>query len=215
MYISDGGFLLSEERRSNAGGKRNGNGNPGGNKDGEAGATVGNDSDKTVLTKILKGIGEIKVELAEIRNMIRKENPSTVTQANFDAVRKLLPIRTVEDLDKWAEYLLDEEMKLLFGRFVKQIGGANFKDNLKRVYKNIFSNAFALQCSWLGQKNNYRISTTAVIYAVKENMFELYPQLQEKEFEIISSEWFRHARQRLEREKLVSTRLMRQHFNIL
>lgn len=50
---------------------------------------------------------------------------------------------------------------------VLSIGGKSEKDFVRRSLTAIFENDVACICSWTGQKNNFKISDTNIILAIK------------------------------------------------
>ena len=59
-----------------------------------------------------------------------------------------------------------------------QTGGRTVKDNIQRALKKLFTNACAMQCSWKGRKNNFKVSDLGFVQIMKGkftkiNMFYL------------------------------------------
>jgi hypothetical protein len=55
--------------------------------------------------------------------------------------------------------------------YIKSIGGKDHKNNINRILAKLFSNQFAIQCSWTGRgKNiNIKLGVSATINAMKSN----------------------------------------------
>lgn len=58
--------------------------------------------------------------------------------------------------------------------FIKRIGGASGTDNVKAILKRIFTNELGTHCSWLGQRNNFKICDLSLIAAIKSMCFRLF-----------------------------------------
>lgn len=54
--------------------------------------------------------------------------------------------------------------------FIKRIGGNTATDNVKAIFANpkrIFTNELGTQCSWLGQRNNFKICDLSLMAIIK------------------------------------------------
>lgn len=51
--------------------------------------------------------------------------------------------------------------------YIKRIGGTNGTDNVKAILKKIFTNELGTKCSWLGQRNNFKICDLLLITIIK------------------------------------------------
>lgn len=51
--------------------------------------------------------------------------------------------------------------------FIKRIGGNTATDNVKAILKRIFTNELGTQCSWLGQRNNFKICDLSLMTIIK------------------------------------------------
>ncbi|XP_018567597.1 uncharacterized protein LOC108908146 [Anoplophora glabripennis] len=146
-------------------------------------------------------IAHLDLQLADMRDIFSSHLNMNPNKDEFADIRKMVPIKSVEDLKQVENYINEEKYKLIMLRFVTKIGGATGKENLNRIYKVFFSNEFAIQCSWLGLRNNYRISGSPLVTLLKDVVTKAFADFQYKDFEHVSSEWFRHGKQRLVREQ--------------
>lgn len=108
------------------------------------------------------------------------------------------------------------------------VGGVDAKSNIRRILSKLFTNKFAIECSWTGRAfekdaTKFRIQGLKVIAILKsvlcyfctiildtkKNIFFLigviknqYAQYSDSNFEIDVQCWFRTAKTRFDREKL-------------
>ncbi|XP_032690716.1 uncharacterized protein LOC116853667 [Odontomachus brunneus] len=85
--------------------------------------------------------------------------------------------------------------------YVKRIGGTNGTDNVKAILKRIFTNKLGTQCSWLGQRNNFKICDLSLITVIKDVVLSVHGNFQEMSFNKAVSEWFRLSKLRYQREQ--------------
>ncbi|KAK4879402.1 hypothetical protein RN001_007548 [Aquatica leii] len=111
-----------------------------------------------------------------------------------------LPIQTLEDLKEFESLLTSNENKIQLANFIKTIGGRHPKDCVHRILKRIYSNRLGVHCSWLGQRNNFRVCDLRNMIIIKETMIAAY-HFKENDFESYASEWFRLSKLRLTREQ--------------
>ncbi|XP_063919400.1 uncharacterized protein LOC135134607 [Zophobas morio] len=153
------------------------------------------------LEQIQKNMCEIKEMLKEIGDKVfNMERSSNLTNEEKTEIDDMLPIKNKTDFDELEDYHCLPKKADFFKRLLSQIGGNGYKDNVGCVLKNIFSNEFATNCSWLGQRGNFRLAETKAINIVKEIILKAH-FVREKEVEQCCSEWIRHSKQRLKREK--------------
>jgi len=104
------------------------------------------------------------------------------------------------------------------------VGGRNKNEIVCGILQKVFDNKLAVRCSWKGQKQNFPIGRSFTISCIRGKirkkcfgyllffMFLLFRFLEcvcdaeknvctEAEFKTFSMNWFRFARQRLEREE--------------
>ncbi|KAK4886023.1 hypothetical protein RN001_002294 [Aquatica leii] len=99
------------------------------------------------------------------------------------------------------EQLIEDKINLQhFHQYVSRIGGRNGKETLQRIYKTVFSNKFAVLCSWLGHRGNFAIKNLQTTIVIKDIILGEYADFKEKDIESSVSEWFRSAKLRLKRE---------------
>ncbi|KAJ3641262.1 hypothetical protein Zmor_027776 [Zophobas morio] len=116
-------------------------------------------------------------------------------------IENRLPIRTIEALQQFEiELAFNEDFKSKFASYIKVIGGRHGKDNINRILKRVYSNELGVKCSWLGQRQNYRVCDLLNIKLVKDEVLKVHG-LKELDFESYASEWFRLSKLRLQREE--------------
>ena len=98
-------------------------------------------------------------------------------------IENRLPIRSIEALQQFEiELAFNEDFKSKFvspnwspnptdfgfqASYIKVIGGRHGKDNINRILKRVYSNELGVKCSWLGQRQNYRVCDLLNIKLVK------------------------------------------------
>ncbi|XP_063907062.1 protein tramtrack, beta isoform-like isoform X4 [Zophobas morio] len=116
-------------------------------------------------------------------------------------IENRLPIRSIEALQQFEiELAFNEDFKSKFASYIKVIGGRHGKDNINRILKRVYSNELGVKCSWLGQRQNYRVCDLLNIKLVKDEVLKVHG-LKELDFESYASEWFRLSKLRLQREE--------------
>eukprot|EP00102_Acyrthosiphon_pisum_P020586 XP_016657796.1 PREDICTED: uncharacterized protein LOC107883013 [Acyrthosiphon pisum] len=96
--------------------------------------------------------------------------------------------------------LLEDSFVSLVENWFMSIGGNSVKDNLKRVLVNIFSNEFAIHCSWTGRGKDVttKLCDSKIVIVLKrciKNQKEYSDAL----FESCLADWFRYATTRHKR----------------
>ncbi|KAJ3646604.1 hypothetical protein Zmor_024185 [Zophobas morio] len=156
------------------------------------------------LEQIQKNMCEMKEMLTKISDKVSNlERASNLANEEKTEIDDMLPIQNKTDFDELEDYLSLPEKADFFKILLSQIGGNGYKDNVGRVLKRIFSNEFATNCSWLGHRGNFRLAGTKAMNIVKEIILKAH-FVREKQVEQCCSEWIRHSRQRLKREKATS-----------
>ncbi|KAK9731522.1 hypothetical protein QE152_g13589 [Popillia japonica] len=144
---------------------------------------------------------KILLYVKSIHQRLQKlENSKSSEQLPFDEIEKYLPVTDVESLRLFDEKLADKEFSTLFRGYLSTVGGRNFRDCICRMLKRIMSNGLGVQCSWLGYRNNIRISDRPFIKIVKEVILRAY-HVSESDIDSVASEWLRLSKLRLSREK--------------
>ncbi|KAF5305926.1 hypothetical protein FQR65_LT07537 [Abscondita terminalis] len=124
------------------------------------------------------------------------------TQVDSYLFKDIFPLKTWEELHTFERHLQDETISHNFMQHLKQVGGSDIKNHLVRMWKRVFSNQLAQECSWLGRRNNRKICDLKTTALIKETVYVIYGTgVRDKEFEEITSEWFRQAKQRFIREQ--------------
>ena len=63
-----------------------------------------------------------------------------------------------------------------------RVSGRSVKENIHRALKKLFTNSCAKQCSWMGRKNNFKVSDLKFVKMMKgeftkndlTNIFHIY-----------------------------------------
>nr|XP_012217414.1 PREDICTED: uncharacterized protein LOC105669186 [Linepithema humile] len=143
---------------------------------------------------------EVKQRLKKLEVVVKTSYPQRASDLHQDCeiMKEFLPFTTIDAVQEFDKVLLrTKEIAVQFRQFILKTGGNNPKDSIHRNLKKIFSNECAMQCSWKGLRNNFRISNLKVINILKGEITSQF-SLTETEFDNIASEWFRFAKQRKE-----------------
>ncbi|KAK4880190.1 hypothetical protein RN001_008336 [Aquatica leii] len=153
--------------------------------------------------KLIEISNEILLYVRSIDDRLRKieKNPVIVPNKEKDLVIKsFLPITSIVEMKNF-EQLIEDKINLQhFHQYVSRIGGRNGKETLQRICKTVFSNKFAVLCSWLGHRGNFAIKNLQTTIVIKDIILGEYADFKEKDIESTVSEWFRLAKLRLKRE---------------
>ncbi|XP_025997373.1 uncharacterized protein LOC113005725 isoform X2 [Solenopsis invicta] len=136
---------------------------------------------------------------AHVKNLEKgkiKEKSNSYEEAQM--IQNQLPLKTIDQLSHFDRSLEDENIRKAFVTFLERIGGTNAAENVKAILKRIFTNKLGTQCSWLGQRSNFKICVLSVI--IKNVILSGYNEFQELHFRKTVSEWFRLSKLRLSRE---------------
>ncbi|KAK5649082.1 hypothetical protein RI129_003974 [Pyrocoelia pectoralis] len=156
-------------------------------------------NDSQTINKIWNAVSEMKAQMVELHDkVLYRTNYDSGLDLDVAVLKQYLPVASLEALENFEEFLHSEENVKLFKKFVNGIGGSGPKENVHRIFKQVYSDEMAVNCSWLGQRKNYRMCEKKSIICIKGVILNTY-KMRENEFENICSEWFRHARQRLNR----------------
>ncbi|XP_048507891.1 uncharacterized protein LOC125500192 [Athalia rosae] len=129
-----------------------------------------------------------------------KANPRADTEA-FTEISVMFPFKTKEDILIFEGNLAtDPELMDKLVKYLSQIGGNSAKENIFRIMRKVFTNDVARQSSWLGLRNNFKISCLKTTLGIKIAVMTRF-KMTDKEFEEIASEWLRQANQRCTREQ--------------
>ncbi|XP_026467742.1 uncharacterized protein LOC113371329 [Ctenocephalides felis] len=114
---------------------------------------------------------------------------------------KIFLLRTVEEVKALEENLggeKSEEFEIDLTEFVIRIVGLHPKAHIGNTLSRMFADNLAMKYSWLGRKQNLPMYNIKMIDIIK-GVFVAKYSLPESEFDKITSEWLRFARQRHER----------------
>ncbi|XP_025262568.1 uncharacterized protein LOC112637337 [Camponotus floridanus] len=149
----------------------------------------------TLIKMYVKSI-DIRLKCLENR---KKKNDSDGEEVQI--IQDQLPIKIIDQLIHFDQSMENENVKKAFIMYVKRIGGANGTDNVKAIFKRIFTNHLGTKCSWLGQRNNFKICDLSLITVIQNAVLSTHYNFQEIHFQKAASEWFRLSKLRLSREQ--------------
>ncbi|KAL5239583.1 hypothetical protein ACI65C_006993 [Semiaphis heraclei] len=90
--------------------------------------------------------------------------------------------------------------------FIKIIGGNTPKNHVSRVMSKLFSDKYAVECTWTGRGKNIstKIGDSDLIKIMKKSIQESRTNttITDSDFEKFVSAWLRHANTRLSRQKI-------------
>ncbi|KAK4886513.1 hypothetical protein RN001_002784 [Aquatica leii] len=84
--------------------------------------------------------------------------------------------------------------------YIQHIGGMSAKDLHTRCYKRLFTNAFYKKCSWKDFRKNFKMEDLTVTKCLYDAVNGTFPTTL-KEFELLTRDYLRHAKQRKESEQ--------------
>ncbi|XP_025157143.1 uncharacterized protein LOC112589166 [Harpegnathos saltator] len=112
------------------------------------------------------------------------------------------PVLRNSDKNNFEALLYDtDEAVIQFKDFLFKIGGINPRDNIHRTLSKLFTNDCALNCSWKGIRNNFKVSDLYFIKIMRREITLQHSTLTEAGFDNIVAEWLRFAKQRKQREE--------------
>uniref|UniRef100_A0A1Y1M2B3 DUF4806 domain-containing protein n=4 Tax=Photinus pyralis TaxID=7054 RepID=A0A1Y1M2B3_PHOPY len=156
------------------------------------------------LTKITRMFVSINMALKSIDQRLGRletgPEGAVCDNEGLELIKGSLPLNDIEAITAFDNLLSNKEVSKQFKKYVTGIGGSCGKDNISRILKSVFTNACAVNCSWMGRKNNFAMHKLRCIAIVKDVVCSSF-STKENEFEQMCSEWLRFAKQRLNREK--------------
>ncbi|XP_044744760.1 uncharacterized protein LOC123306708 [Coccinella septempunctata] len=110
------------------------------------------------IDRLTELVGRILLEIEELK-LQRGKNEVL----NHTDLRDEFPFTSLEKLKEFEARLEDEEEKKKVTQYFKSIGGLTSKDFHSRVMARVFTNSLAMQCSWKGFKNNYKVESMLLL----------------------------------------------------
>ncbi|XP_018364350.1 PREDICTED: uncharacterized protein LOC108762044 [Trachymyrmex cornetzi] len=142
-------------------------------------------------------IKDIKQRLTKLENRIKNR---ALSPYDDSLIVQLLPLVTINNIKEFDSMLkTSNEAVTHFKRFISKIGGNNPRDNIHSTLKKIFTNGCAINCSWKGIRNHFRLDNLQFVIIIKREITLHHMTLTETEFDNIAAEWFRFAKQRQRR----------------
>ncbi|XP_067207672.1 uncharacterized protein [Linepithema humile] len=113
---------------------------------------------------------EVKQRLKKLEDVVKTSYPQRASNLHQDCkiMKEFLPFTTNDAVREFDKVLRTKKIAVQFRQFILKTGGNNPKDSIHQNLKKIFSNECAMQCSWKGLRNNFRISNLKVINILKD-----------------------------------------------
>ncbi|KAB0794566.1 hypothetical protein PPYR_11405, partial [Photinus pyralis] len=89
------------------------------------------------------------------------------TNDGLEAMKQFLPLGNTDENSFENVISSNPEIANQFTKFVTAVGGNSAKDNVSRVLKKIFTNKCAMDCSWMGRKNNFAVNKLLCMGTIK------------------------------------------------
>ncbi|XP_044765189.1 uncharacterized protein LOC123321583 isoform X2 [Coccinella septempunctata] len=152
---------------------------------------------RSLLHSIIRTQAEHSIALEEIKQTLVKEKQGAEASEvemvfDFD-----LPCDSLDSLESLESYVNTHRSQ--FVKFLQKIGGNDGRDNTCRCLRSIFTNSLGEICSWTGQKSNYPVCNLKIMEFIFDVVHKKF-SITRKDFEFYTKEWFRHSRQRRERD---------------
>ncbi|XP_074027983.1 uncharacterized protein isoform X8 [Leptinotarsa decemlineata] len=158
------------------------------------------------LDKLIAMFGTLLVNLEQNKNHIETSYENQ-EKFPFSSVEGLVEFNSIVETD------LQQRKELT--KYFLTIGGLTAKDFHSRAMGKLMTNSLAMMCSWKGLKNNHKIGDYQLLEClygenIMKKSLETTNLLQSfwnfirvtlKEFEILTKDWLRHAKQRRTREE--------------
>ncbi|CAL1678269.1 unnamed protein product [Lasius platythorax] len=146
---------------------------------------------------------DIKQRIGRIEDVMRNRASVLTNNRNDNLIAQMLPLDTVEAIRNFDLLLHNtNEAVTQFKEFLLRVGGHHPRDNIYRILSKIFTNACAINCSWKGIRNNFKIADLYFIKIMKREITFQHSNFTEAEFDYIVAEWLRFAKQRKRREEM-------------
>ncbi|KMQ84190.1 coiled-coil domain-containing protein 65 [Lasius niger] len=146
---------------------------------------------------------DIKQRIGRIEDVMRNRASVLTNNRNDNLIAQMLPLDTVEAIRNFDLLLHNtNEAVTQFKEFLLRVGGYHPRDNIYRILSKIFTNACAINCSWKGIRNNFKIADLYFIKIMKREITFQHSNFTEAEFDYIVAEWLRFTKQRKRREEM-------------
>ncbi|KAG5892483.1 hypothetical protein JTB14_015393 [Gonioctena quinquepunctata] len=109
-------------------------------------------------------------------------------------------MKTLNEVQEFELQLENDDVKTSLAHLFKSLGGRDAKDHLYRCLGQLFTNELATQCSWFGQRGNYKVKDLYSIKILTESINNSnHPDVSYSYIDKHAGEWIRLS-QRLNRE---------------
>nr|XP_012231354.1 PREDICTED: uncharacterized protein LOC105677357 [Linepithema humile] len=153
---------------------------------------------QTAANIMLKDVNQ---RLTKIETALKNHSQKSFNVVENTLIAKFLPLTTIENIKEFDVLLkTTDEAVTQFKEFISKIGGNNSRDNIHRTLRKIFTNECAMNCSWKGLRNNFRIVDLYITKLIKREIISCYINLTESEFDNVAAEWLRFSKQRKQRD---------------
>ncbi|KAK4882366.1 hypothetical protein RN001_005685 [Aquatica leii] len=150
------------------------------------------------LDHIINMLGAMKMEIEDLKWNKQNGYPGTALQVTDSDLN--LPIKSIEELQTFETQVInDPDLKQKLVQYLQHFGGMSAKDLHTRCYKRLFTNALCEECSWKGFRKNFKMEDLTVTKCLYDAVNGTFPTTL-KEFELLTRDYLRHAKQRKERE---------------
>nr|XP_012231350.1 PREDICTED: uncharacterized protein LOC105677354 [Linepithema humile] len=140
-------------------------------------------SSQTAANIMLKDVNQ---RLTKIETALKNHSQKSFNVVENTLIAKFLPLTTIENIKEFDVLLkTTDEAVTQFKEFISKIGGNNSRDNIHRTLRKIFTNECAMNCSWKGLRNNFRIVDLYITKLIKREIISCYINLTESEYNII------------------------------
>ncbi|CAH0559359.1 unnamed protein product [Brassicogethes aeneus] len=89
------------------------------------------------------------------------------------------------------------------------LGGASYKEHIRRGLRKLFSDRLAIKCSWTGRKNNFPLQHLKILELLRTATRKKFGQLTDAEYQQEVALWFRQAQLRWDLLKCFRETLLR------
>ncbi|KAG8197093.1 hypothetical protein JTE90_004358 [Oedothorax gibbosus] len=152
---------------------------------------------KVFQDNVFELLGNLRKEMTELKHMMLP-GPRNI-QRELPNECPILPLRDVEDLVRFENFLLDEEAFNTLCTNLSTIGGNSIKDCTKRVLQKVISNPLSRTCNWKGRGDKLPFSgflTTLKLIADAVRMHKDFEKATDLEVFDTVKKWLMHSADR-------------------
>ncbi|KAG5881563.1 hypothetical protein JTB14_033068 [Gonioctena quinquepunctata] len=149
----------------------------------------------------IKSLREKRTESERMPYNKNQRTSELLPHSGSQKILESLPLRSIEQIVELdLKLVTDDAFKSQFVAYLSQIGGNSIKEKIVRLLEKVFDNQVAKQCSWMGHQNFIvgPLKLMTIIQEVARQDFLIIG----REFEEVTSEWFRQAEEREQTENM-------------